>query len=151
MQRYQNSGEVFRVPASFERDHNGNERSRVAFPGCIPLELAIKLRGDGMFVEPDYYDAEKWKNNFDQGYEQWEKRMLQDEEAIRKTKEEHERKLKEEAERLEQVRKAKEEESRLLLQQKSLSVTASSNELKQTLSSRGTVSSSSRGGSTVAV
>jgi hypothetical protein len=38
MERYEKSGEIFRVAASFERDHNGNERGRVAFPGCIPLE-----------------------------------------------------------------------------------------------------------------
>jgi hypothetical protein len=38
---------------------------------------------------------------------------MQDEEVVKKTKEEHERKLKEEAERLEAVRQAKEEESRL--------------------------------------
>ena len=49
MERYEKSGEIFRVAASFERDHNGNERNRVAFPGCIPLEQAIKLRGEGKF------------------------------------------------------------------------------------------------------
>ena len=38
MERYEKSGEIFRVAASFERDHNGNERGRVSFPGCIPLE-----------------------------------------------------------------------------------------------------------------
>jgi len=112
MERFEKSGEIFRMPASYERDHNGNERSRVAFPGCIPLELAIQLRGDGMFYEPDYYNAETTLRSFDQGYEEQQKRM-QDEEVVKKTKEEHERKLKEEAERLEAVRQAKEEESRL--------------------------------------
>jgi hypothetical protein len=62
MERYERSGEIFRVAASFQRDHNGNERSRVAFPGCIPLEQAIRLRGEGKFVEPEYYDPEKWKS-----------------------------------------------------------------------------------------
>lgn len=65
MERFERSGEIFRVAASFQRDHNGNERSRVAFPGCIPLEQAIRLRAEGRFYEPDYYDAEKWKSQFD--------------------------------------------------------------------------------------
>ena len=65
MERYEKSGEIFRTAASFERDHNGNERSRVAFPGCIPLEQAILLRMEGRFEQEEFYDEAKWKDKFD--------------------------------------------------------------------------------------
>lgn len=77
----------------------------MAFPGCIPLEQAIRLRGEGKFVEPEYYDADKWKSQFDQQQKMWDQRMV---EKAEQAKLEFELKVQEDQRRLEAIRQEKE-------------------------------------------
>ena len=80
----------------------------MAFPGCIPLEQAIRLRGEGRFEEKEWYDAEKFRNKWDSGQEAWLKRMS-DEVTIREKTAEYKERERREQEELQRSRKEKEE------------------------------------------